>query len=228
MENKFSYYYNHAPGQTPWRNNLIYTSLISDDQKTFVKWYHNDTEYHKGQNYVVDPKLMDEKWQRELHFISNMSHHNPDMVPEILEVNVPQRKIYLKIDGPDFWQRSLDGKSFDEVLPDWQDQMINIIRAHKARGWHKYSMHPSSYFVVDGRLKSINYFFTYHKDEPNISISDVESHIYITRQDEIKKHIANLGVSWDSPQPWDLMDRLCWESFRTNYPADFIDKALNV
>jgi hypothetical protein len=220
---KYEYYYNRKQGEEPWRNNLIYTSLISEDQQTFVKWYHNDTDYHKGKNYVVDRKLMDEKWNRELHFLSNMAYHNPDMVPKILDVNIPERKIYLKIDGPDFWQRSLDSNcSFDEILPDWKDQMINIVKAHKARGWHKYSMHPSSYFIVDGQLKSINYFFTYHKDEPLISIKEVESHIYITRQDEMRKHLASLGIEWDKPQPWDVMDQLCWASFSTNYPTEFI------
>jgi hypothetical protein len=85
-------------------------------------------------------------------------------------------------------------------------------------------MHPSSYFVVDGKLKSINYFFTYNTDEPNISIQDVESHIYTTRQDEMRKNLETLGVSWDTPQPWAVFDQLCWESFRTNYPNDFIEK----
>jgi len=74
-------------------------------------------------------------------------------------------------------------------------------------------------------LKSINYFFTYHKDESNISIKDVESHIYITRQEEMRKNLAKLDISWETPQPWELMDQLCWESFRTNYPEDFIEKA---
>lgn len=214
------------PGQEPWRNNLIYTSLISEDKKVFVKWYHNDTEYHKGQNQVVDPKLMDAKWDRELHFLSNMSYHNPDMVPKILDVNVSERKIYLEIEGVDFWQRSLDADcNFDTVLVDWQDQMIDIIKAHKDRGWYKYSMHPSSYFVVKGRLKSINYFFTYHKDEPLVSIKNHLSHIYSTRQDEMKKYTDKIGISWDTPQPFELLEQLCWESFRTNYPDDFIEKA---
>jgi hypothetical protein len=222
---KYEYYYNRKQGEEPWRNNLIYTSLISEDQQTFVKWYHNDSDYHKGKNYVVDQDLMDEKWNRELHFLSNMAHHNPDMVPKILDVSIPERKIYLKVDGPDFWQRSLDKNcSFDEILPDWQDQMIDIVKAHRDRGWHKYSMHPSSYFIVDGRLKSINYFFTYHKDEPHISIKEVESHIYITRQEEMRKHLSSLGIKWDQKQPWDVMDQLCWASFNTNYPSDFIEK----
>jgi hypothetical protein len=222
---KYEYYYNNVPGQGLCRNNLIYTSLISTDKKVFVQWYHNDTEYHAGKNQVVDPKLMSEKFQRELHYLSNMAWHNPDMVPKIKEVNVPERKIYLFIDGPDFWERAgCDMANYDNVLPDWQDQMIEIIKAHRARGWHKYSMHPSSYFVVDGQLKSINYFFTYHKDEPNISIASIDSHIYSTRQDEMRKHLDSLGIEWDKPQPWNTMDQLCWQSFSNNYPADFIEK----
>lgn len=221
----YDYYYNNIPGVGLTRNNLIYTSLISQDKKTFVQWYTTDSDYHKGQNEVVDPKLMNEKFHRELHFLSNMAWHNPDMVPKILEVNIPEQKIYLEIDGLDFWNRAnCTTENYDSVLPDWQDQMIAIIEAHKARGWHKYSMHPSSYFLVDGKLKSINYFFTYHKDEPNISVKEVESHIHSNRQAEMRKHLESLGIGWDKPQPWPVMDQLCWESFRTNYPAEFIER----
>jgi len=222
---KYEYYYNNVPGHGLCRNNLIYTSLISTDKKTFVKWYHNDTEYHKGKNQVVDPAKMYEKWNREMHYLHNMAHHYPDLVPEIVEVNVPERKIYLRIDGPDFWERSrCNQNNYANVVPDWQDQMIGIIKAHRSLGWWKYSMHPSSYFIVDGKLKSINYFFTYHRDETPFSIKDVESHIYSTRQDEMRKHIAGLGIEWDKPQSFETMNELCWSSFSTNYPADFIER----
>lgn len=223
---KFEYYYNNVPGHGPCRNNLIYTSLISADKKTFVQWYHNDTEYHQGQNQVVDPTKMEEKWLREINYLTQMRNAYPDLIPIIQKIDLNERKLYLEIDGPDFWEQAgCDHTNYDAVLPDWQEQMINIIRAHKSLGFHKYSMHPSSYFVVDGKLKSINYFFTYKDHEPQISIADVESHIYSTRQDEIRKHIEQLGIEWDKPQPWELFDTLCWESFSSNYPSEFIEKA---
>ena len=87
-------------------------------------------------------------------------------------------------------------------------------------------MHPSSYFIVEGKLKSINYFFTYSITDNLISIKDVESHIYSTRQNELKKYTEQLGIIWDQPQNFDILQRLCWESFRTNYPKDFIEKVL--
>ena len=226
---KYKYYYNNVPGQGLCRNNLIYTSLISDDEKVFVQWYYNDTEYHQGQNQVVDPSKMEEKWLREVNYLTQMRNAYPDLVPKIINIDLDTRKLFLEIAGPDFWELAgCDAANYDSVLPDWQDQMLGIIRAHKSLGLHKYSMHPSSYFVVDGKLKSINYFFTYKDNESNISIQDVESHIYSNRQDEMRKHLSTLGIEWDKPQPWSVMDQLCWASFSTNYPDDFIKKALNV
>jgi hypothetical protein len=225
MQKKFNYYYNNVPGKGLCRNNLIYTSLISEDKKVFCQWYHNDSEYHSGKNEVVDPDKMNEKWLREVNYLTQMRNTHSDLVPTIINIDLENRKLFLKIDGPDFWEQAgCDQANFDSVLPDWQEQMLNIINAHKNMGWHKYSMHPSSYFVVDGKLKSINYFFTYHEREPTISIAEVESHIYSTRQDELRKHLDHLGIEWDKKQPWTLLDSLCWESFRTNYPAEFIER----
>lgn len=222
----YEYYYNNVPGSGLCRNNLIYTSLISSDKKVFVQWYNNDSEYHKGQNQVVDPDLMEQKFNRDVKYLTMMSTVFPDMVPKILSIDTCDRKIYLEIDGVDFWQRSLDSNcSFDQVLPDWQQQMLTIIEAHHAICLYKYSMHPSSYFIVDGKLKSINYFFCYHMIEGPISIQDHASHIYSTRQDEIRKNTEALGISWTEPQPLELLEQLCWDSFSNMYPADFIEKA---
>jgi hypothetical protein len=226
---KYEYYYNNVPGFGLCRNNLIYTSLISVDKKTFVQWYYNDTNYHKDQNQVVDPSKMEEKWLRELNYLTQMRNRYPDLVPTIKNIDLDQKKLYLEIDGPDFWEcAGCSIENYDKVLPDWQEQMLGIIRAHKSLGLYKYSMHPSSYFVVDGKLKSINYFFTYSKHEPKFSIADVESHIYSTRQQEMKKYISELGIEWDKPQPFEVMEKLCWSSFSINYPSDFIEKVKNL
>lgn len=224
----YNYYYNDIPEHGLCRNNLIYTSLADDNLTKFIQWYYNDGIYHKGQNQVIDADKMHEKWTREVQYLRLMGIHYPDLVPKF-EINEKEKKIYLEIQGKDFWNKSgCLTENYDSVLSNWQDQMFEIIQAHKSLGLHKYSMHPSSYFIVDGRLKSINYFFTYHEDEPWVSIGDVESHIYSARQDEMRKHLETLGIEWNKPQPWKVMDQLCWNSFRTNYPVDFIEKVLNV
>lgn len=222
---KYNYYYNNVPGYGLCRNNLIYTSLISDDKKTFVQWYYNDTAYHKDQNQVVDQSLMEDKWLREVNYLTQMRNSHPELVPVIKNIDLKDRKLYLEIDGPDFWEQAgCDMKNYDAVLPDWQDQMCNIVQAHKSKGLYKFSMHPSSYFIVGGKLKSINYFFTYKNTEGPISIADHQSHLSELRQAELRKHVVSMGIDWYTKQPLDLLEQLCWESFRTNYPADFIER----
>ena len=223
------YYYNNVPGHGLCRNNLIYTSLISDDQKTFVQWYYNDSEYHKGMNEVVDPELMKDKWARELCYLTHMEKWYPDLVPKIQKIDLREKKIYLNIDGVDFWERAgCLTENYDKVLPDWQDQMLNIFKAHKELGLWKYSLHPSSYFIVDGKLKSINYFFTYANTEGSITVRDHLSHISEGRRTAMKPITDAMGIDWDTPQTLQTMQMLAIESFSNNYPQEFIEKAKNV
>jgi len=225
MKTQFEYYYNDVPGKGLCRNNLIYTSLISKDRKTFCQWYHNDTDYHRGQNQVVDPKLMEEKWLREVNFITQMRNNYPNLVPKILEINLEQRKLYLEIDGVDFWQKAGPVKQdYDSVLPNWRSQMFDIFQAHKKLGIYKYSLHPSSYFIVDGQLKSINYFFCYKDHDPEISLRSVMSHISEDRQSDLFPKMAAMGIDVDATTPFKSIQLLAFESFKTNFPSDFMDE----
>jgi hypothetical protein len=225
----FEYYYNNVPGHGKCRNNLIYTSLISHDRKTFVQWYYNDSDYHMGHNQVIDPMLMQEKWVREVNFLNQMRNYYPDLVPKVKLVDLIDKKIYLEIDGVDFWERSgCDQDNFDSVLPDWQDQMLNIIAKHNELGIYKMSMHPSSYFIVDGKLKSINYFFSYKKDEPDIMFSDIESHISDGRKELLIPKLKMFDLDIDKPLSLYKLQQLCFESFSNNYPRDFIEKAKKI
>ena len=93
----YSYYYNNVPEYGLCRNNLIYTSLISEDQKTFVQWYHNDTEYHKGQNQVVDPAKMTDKWLREVNYLTQMRNKYPELVPTIRNIDLEKQKLFFNL-----------------------------------------------------------------------------------------------------------------------------------
>lgn len=226
---KYEYYYNNVPGEGLQRNNLIYTSLISKDKKTFVQWFYNDGVYHGGKNEVIDPNKMYEKWQREIKFLTEMSKNYPYLVPEILDIDYNNMKIYLKINGVDFWNRAkCTTNNYNQVASDWQDQMLEIIRAHKNLNLYKYSMHPSSYFLINGQLKSINYFFCYHETEGPISIEEHSSHIHSNRQKIMRDKVEKLGISWDQPESLNTLQNLCFESFRTNYTDRFIEKAKEI
>ena len=225
MEHIFEYYYNNVPGKGLCRNNLIYTSLISKDKTVFCQHYSNNTEYHRGQNQIVDPALMDEKWLREVNYITQMRNKYPALVPTITKIDLENRKLYFEIQGVDFWQQTLDNNcTYDDILPNWREQMLEIFKAHKALGIYKYSLHPSSYFVVNGQLKSINYFFCYNSTSAPISLRSVMSHISEDRQADLFPKMIALGIDVDVPTSHDQIQQLAFESFKTNFPTDFMDE----
>lgn len=224
----YNYYWNDVPGIGLCRNNLVYTSLMSEDKKVFVQWFYNDGEYHKGQNEVLDPKLMGEKFNREIYYLKIMKKNYPDLVPDY-SLDLDDRKVFLQVDGKDFWNSAkCSVENYSNVISDWKQQMLDILEKHKNLGLFKFSLHPSSYFIINGKLKSINYFFTYHKNEGPISIADHASHIYSSRQDTMQKQIESMGISWNNPEPLEKLQILCFESFRSNYTDDFINQAKEI
>ena len=228
MNSEFEYYYNNVPDKGLCRNNLIYTSLISKDKKTFCKWYYNDEGYHSGHNQVVDPALMNEKFEREVKFLHLMSKEYPQHVP-VFSIDRAGRKVYLEIDSPDMWQLAgCVGTDYSNVLPDWDTQMLEIIQAHKDLGLTKYSLHPSSYFIVDGKLKSINYFFTYDANDSNISLRSVMSHISEDRQADLFPKMTAAGIDVDAPTPHNKIQLLAFESFKTNFRDDVMERAKEI
>jgi hypothetical protein len=226
---EFDYYYNTIPIHGRVRNNLVYTSLISKDKKTFCQWFHNDTEYHQGKNQIIDSSLMEEKWLREIKFLTLMSNNFPQHIPEILDIDYNNRKIYLKIDGVDFWQRHYDNNcNYDNVLIDWQQQHLEIFKAHISLNLYKISLHPSSYFIVDGKLKNINYFFCHHETESMQSLKNFKSHISEERQQKLNPILKNMNHTWESLLSWNDFQIIALESFRSNYPDSFINQAINL
>lgn len=225
----FDYYYNNVPGKGLCRNNLIYTSLISKDKKTFCQWYYNDEGYHGDHNEVVDNNLMKEKWDREIKFLILMDDHYPEFIPIIELIDHHNFKVNLKIQGVDFWQQAnCDQDNYDKVLPDWQDQMLEILKSYRQLGIWKYSLHPSSYFIVDGKLKSINYFFTYYENESKISIKDILSHISNDRRHKLFKKMEEMNINLETPSDFASLGQLALESFSDCYPKDFITKAKKI
>ena len=229
MSTDFEYYYNNVPGKGLCRNNLIYTSLISKDKKTFCQWYYNDTEYHSGHNQVVNPDLMEEKWLREVNYITQMRNAYPELVPNITHIDFTNHKLYFDIDGPDMWELAgCVGTDYSNVVPDWDLQMLEIFKAHKKLGLYKYSLHPSSYFVVDGKLKSMNYFFTYSDRDDKISVNDVLSHISTDRQADLIPKLAAAGMQLDVPQSFRDLQLLAFDSFKNNFDEDVMEEAKQI
>ena len=226
MNIDFEYYYNNVPSKGLCRNNLIYTSLMSKNQDVFCQWYYNDEKYHGGQNEVVDIALMGDKWRREMHYYYTFQRTHKEHVLDILDLDYITRKAYYKIQSPDFWELSrCDSKNFDSVLPDWRDQMHKILFDLRKEKLWKFSLHPSSYFIVDGKLKTTNFFFCYNDKEYGFAVSDILSHISQDRRKHLYPTMEKHNIIVDEIAPFKKLSLLALDSFSDCYDQEFINKA---
>lgn len=216
------YYFNDVPGIGKCRNNLIYTSLF--DGSTFVQWYYRDPNYT---NEPFDEEVLIQKWERELYFVQLLLDIMPQHLPELKFIDEKKRQIGWKVEDVDFWQQNNCCLPFT-TLPDWQDQMLEIIKDYYDSKIWKFSVHPSSYFVVNGKLKVINQFFCYGFNEKEKSVAEHLSHISNNRLSYLKPHMEALGIDMYTPVPLEKLNHLCWLSFSSNYPRDFIERVMNV
>ena len=143
------------------------------------------SEYHKGHEQVVDPRLDGVQICKRKRFLSlDVDHKDPHQNYKNRSIN---QAIYFKIQGVDFGKKA-HGKKYEEVLAyDWEKQMLRILEKHKQLGIYKYSLHPSSYWVVDRELKML-IIFPYHNTENKITVKD---HHLVSHQLNVKNELMS-------------------------------------
>lgn len=218
------YYYNNVPEIGLCRNNLVYTAKVDKSVNLFICHYTTDQTYHDNQ--CLSENLLEEKWQRDLKFSLLFFGKYERLMPKIRNIDQPSRKIFYEYQDVDFWQQAdCNKENYSKVLPDWQEQMLDILKAYRSIGVWKYSLHPSSYFIIDGTLRSVNHFFCYSNDESEITISQVLNHISKNRQEKLLAYCKENDINITATYPFEFYGQLTLESFRGDYPDEFIDKA---
>lgn len=218
----FEYYYNNVPGVGLCRNNLVYTSKIDRQNQLFSIHYTHDQKYHRDE--CLPQSALNRKWIREFKF-TLCSPHTLD----VKELDSVKRKIIFKIQGDDFWQQANCSKdNFSKVLPDWQEQMLTILKDYRKNNIWKYSLHPSSFFIIDGKLKTINHFFCYEDTEEHVSITEVLDHISKNRKSKLFHYMEQNNIDYKNKFSWKFYGQLCLENFRSDYPDEFIEAAKQI
>ena len=223
----WDYYWNEEPGDR-FRANLVYTAYISGDRKTLCMSFNRDVNYHSNleENTLWTEELLAERFQRELKFYNKAAGKIP--VAELLDIDENNKKIYIKFPGDDFYMMGYKS-SYDQVLPNWREQITERFKEMWSLGILKFSMHPDSWIVYeDGILRPINWFFTFEEGEPEKSISEYLIQLSDSRQDKLRPLLEKFNIDIEKKyQLWDLQN-ICFESFRHNYPSELIDSLLSI
>ena len=217
---KWDYLYNWD-GEYWHRANLVYTPYVSPDKSTLCMSFNRNKNYHTDieENKKWTEEMLTERFEREIKFHSMAkSFYIPTL--KIRDVNVDNREIFLEWHGADFHTQGFD------VLPDWKDQWLLRLKEMWTIGIFKYSLHPNSWVAHDGVLIPFNWFFSFSRNDPNITIKDFLIQISSERQEKLEQVLHAMGMDLDTPYDVNTLQKLALNSFRTNYPQDLINQAL--
>lgn len=217
---KWDYLYNWD-GEHWHRANLVYTPYISPDKTTLCMSFNRDKNYHTDieENEKWTEEMLTERFEREIKFHSiAKSFYMPTL--KILDVNIDNRHIFLEWHGADFHTQGFD------VLSDWKEQWLLRLKEMWTIGIFKYSLHPNSWVAHDGVLIPFNWFFSFNRNEPKITIKDFLIQISSERQEKLEQVLHAMGMNLDIPYDVVTLQKLALNSFRTNYPQDLINQAL--
>lgn len=224
----WNYYYNTSNGEQH-RANLVYTALVSPDKKTFCMKFIRDKNYHyiEEENKNWTEELLKERFDREIKFY-NLAKNNNIPTLDIIDINYKEREIYIKWPGNDFYTMSLT-TSYEKILPNWKDQIIERYKEMWSIGVVKLSQHPNSWALFnDGILRPWNWFFTFERSEGLKSLSEFRVQISKDRQEKAMPLLKKYNLTVDKKYNlWFLQD-LFFESFRFNYPDDLTDQLLEI
>jgi hypothetical protein len=220
----WNYYYNWEVHQNV-RANLVYTALVSPDNKTFCMDFNRQIGYHcfPEENEVWTKELLTQRFESELKFHALAGKCLPTL--KIQDVDTDNRRIFLEWTGNDFLMQRMANEN---VLPNWQDQWLTLLTTMWDNNIAKISIHPNSWTVNEGQLVPLNWFFCYPLDGEKIKISSILMQISAQRKDKLAGALATLGFDLDTSYTIKEIQTVALNSFRANYSAELIDRALNV
>jgi hypothetical protein len=152
------YYYKLTQHSILAESNLLYTPTISPDGSMMCMHYCIDKTYRSNTPDSLAEELVDWFFRREVRFLKEFAHF--DFTPTIYEIDLISRKIIIEWNTETLSQIVFNpDRSLDRELPDWQEQIKNILINTKKFEHYKMSLYPHCFFISkEGKLKTIDYY----------------------------------------------------------------------
>ena len=223
---QWNYYYNIEDTELV-RANLVYTPYVSPDKKIFCMSFNRDIGYHTDidENNLWTEELLIDRFEREILFHSKASTIMP--VLDVIFIDRDNRRIFLEWHGDDFLMQGIREGSYEQLLPNWQEQWTTLLHKMWSIGIYKISLHPNSWTVHNGILIPFNWFFCFDINEPHVTIRSLLVQISAGRQEKLAAVLESNNIDLDRLMAPMSLQQIAFNSFRHNYPHDLIDNILN-
>jgi len=137
--------------------------------------YCIDTEYRTDEtNTQVNEELIQWFFDREIKFLNQLSHLKT--TPAVYDIDLKNRKIFTEWNKETLSQILFTpGRSIDNELPNWQEQIRDFLIATKENKFWKMALYPNCFFISkDGVLKTIDHYSVVPYEEQFIERKIIE------------------------------------------------------
>lgn len=145
-------------------NNLLYTPRINIEKQVMCMDWDSKSEY---QNYSQRPDFTEELvsffYERELYYLDKFKEFT--WCPKILDTK--PNKIFIEFSGETLNDiLYTEGRNIEVEVPDYEEQVYNIVKDIVDSGYYKMSLYPHCFFVQNGVLKTFDYYACIPSSDP--------------------------------------------------------------
>lgn len=191
LDNTWKYLYKiDYQDNTLCKTNLLYTPYVNNDGSILCIDYSPNFDYQKSTE--VSNELIEFFFKKELKYLQEFQ--GKPWAPTILDIN--GQKIYIEFNSITLNQILMSGQDLSKVLPDWKDQLSNIIVDIDSMGYYKLALYPHSFFISNNnQLKVLDFYTFLEKSSPYISRKFIQG--MIGKLSENRFNEATVGENID-------------------------------
>lgn len=167
----WEYYYKLDPVYlNRCESNMLYAPKVAPDKSILCMHYdYTDNIYQKAnERNDFTEGLVDFFFQREVHHLNMFKDYS--WCPKVYDINMNERKIFIEWVGETCNDYYEPGRTLNE-LPDWKEQLYNILSDILDAGYYKMSLYPHCFFIKDGVLKTFDFYACLLRSERYLDIN---------------------------------------------------------
>ena len=162
--------------------NLIYTPLVSSSGNVFCMHFDHTSKYQNEDLASWLParphytkEMVAYFFNREVEYITVFK--DMPWAPRNITIDTEEQKIFFSWTGETCNQVVYGGRSLDEALPDWKDQMSTILKDIVSAGYYKTSLYPHCYFIDNGVLRTFDFYGCVKANDPYVKLDHIRGMI---------------------------------------------------
>jgi hypothetical protein len=179
----WNYYYKINPDTNQMiETNLIYTPLLNPEGTIMCMWFDHTNPYQNEDIAYWLPERPDYTaemvkffFDREVEYLT--AFKDKPWAPTILKIDYDKQQIFFEWQGTSLNHVIFGGGNLNEYCPDWEAQMAVIIKDIVSSGYYKVSLYPHCYYIVDGVLKTFDFYGCVRASDPYVSLTDIKGMI---------------------------------------------------